>query len=160
MLKSLDISQKFYNDLRSFIKTKISNPQDANDILQDSLLKAQKNIHLLNDDSRFNSCLYQIIRNSIIDFYRNQRIHFSIDELNLKDEHKEIEKNDNKQVTKCLKPLIKTLPEKYREAMELTELGDMNQEELSNNLSLTISGTKSRVQLARKKIKKCIFRML
>ncbi len=68
MTDSFDISQQFYNNLKKFIQTKIKNPEDVNDILQDSLYKAQKNIHLLKKDSKFTSWLYQIIRNSIIDF--------------------------------------------------------------------------------------------
>ena len=46
MTDSFDISQQFYNNLKKFIQTKIKNPEDVNDTLQDSLYKAQKNIHL------------------------------------------------------------------------------------------------------------------
>lgn len=152
MTDSFDISQQFYNNLKKFIQTKIKNPEDVNDILQDSLYKAQKNIHLLKQNTKFNSWLYQIVRNSIIDFYRKQRINFNIDELNIQDEDKGIDENDNNELTKCLKPLLNKLPEKYRNALELTELNEMSQTELSNHLSLTKSGTKSRVQRAKKKL--------
>jgi len=152
MTDSFDISQQFYNNLKKFIQTKIKNPEDVNDILQDSLYKAQKNIHLLKQNTKFNSWLYQIVRNSIIDFYRKQKINFSIDELNIQDADEDIDENDNNELTKCLKPLIKKLPEKYRSALELTELNEMSQTELSNHLSLTKSGTKSRVQRAKKKL--------
>jgi len=40
-----------YNNLKKFIQTKIKNPEDVNDILQDSLYKAQKNIHLLKQNT-------------------------------------------------------------------------------------------------------------
>lgn len=152
MTDGLNITQQFYNNLKRFIQTKIRNPEDVNDILQDSLYKAQKNIHLLHQNTKFNSWVYQIVRNSIIDFYRKQRLNFNSDELNIHAEDKDIDENDNKELAKCLKPLIYKLPEKYRSALELTELNGVSQAELSNHLSLTRSGTKSRVQRAKKKL--------
>ncbi len=156
MSNRLDISQQFYNDLGSFIRTKVENPEDANDILQDSLYKAHRNIHHLKDDKKFTSWLYQIIRNSIIDFYRKKRVNIDIDEIYIADEHTATDENDNQQLSNCLLSLISKLPDKYRYVLEISELGEMNQTEISRHLSLSISGTKSRIQRARKKLREII----
>ncbi len=156
MTDSFVITQQFYNDLKAFIRTKVENPEDVNDILQDSLYKAQKNIHLLKQNTKFNSWLYQIVRNSIVDFYRKKRINFNIDELDIQDEDKDIDENDNKQLSKCLKSLIEELPDNYRDALLLFEISGMGVKDLSTHLSLTISGTKSRIQRGREKLREII----
>ena len=156
MSDKLDISQQFYNHLRAFIRTKIENPEDASDILQDSLYKAQLNIHLLKEDSKFNSWLYQIIRNSIIDFYRKKSVTIDSDNINIADEYWTLDDNDNEQISKCLKSLIQELPKEYREPLQLYELNEMSQEEISVHISLSVSGTKSRIQRARKKLRDII----
>jgi len=158
MTDRLNISQQFYNDLKAFIGTKVENPEDVNDILQDSLYKAQKNIHLLKKDSKFTSWLYQIIRNSIIDFYRKKRVNIDIDEANIEDQNWQIDENDNKQLSKCLKSLIEELPDNYRDALLLFEISGMGLKDLSTHLSLTISGTKSRIQRGREKLREIILK--
>ncbi len=136
-MTNLDISLQFYDNLKRFILTKVSNPEDANDILQDSLLKAQSNIHLLKESTKFTSWLYQIIRNSIIDYYRVRKVTLNIDETNIEDQFEYVEENDNNVLAKCLKMLLKQLPDKYREALELSELSDMSQSELSFSSSFS-----------------------
>jgi RNA polymerase sigma-70 factor (ECF subfamily) len=49
--------------------------------------------------------------------------------------------------------MLVTLPEKYREALELTELKNMSQLQLAEALHISYSGAKSRVQRARQLLK-------
>lgn len=56
--------------LLSLIRTKVSDPELAEDILQDSLLKAIRGLPDLEDDSKIISWFYQIVRNRIVDHYR------------------------------------------------------------------------------------------
>ena len=57
------------------------------------------------------------------------------------------------EVVACLKPMIDDLPEKYRQAIVLTEYENLTQKEMSQKLGLSLSGAKSRVQRAREKLK-------
>ena len=59
----------------------------------------------------------------------------------------------NECVTDCITETISKLPEKYRQAIELTDLMKIPQLELSQKLNLSYSGTKSRVQRARQMVK-------
>jgi RNA polymerase sigma-70 factor (ECF subfamily) len=54
----------------------------------------------------------------------------------------------------CLKPMIDRLPEKYKQAILLAELGELTQKELAVKLGLSVSGAKSRVQRGRAFLKK------
>jgi RNA polymerase sigma-70 factor (ECF subfamily) len=49
--------------------------------------------------------------------------------------------------------MLKTLPHKYREALELSELKQMSQLQLAEKLNMSYSGAKTRVQRARQLLK-------
>lgn len=64
----------------------------------------------------------------------------------------------NEQVASWIRPFLATLPDHYRQALELTELGDLTQSELAEQLGLSVSGTKTRVQRARQQLRDAIER--
>ena len=154
MNSDLPMTETFYKHLSNFIRQRIAEPQDAEDILHDALYKAQRNIHTIKDQTKLTSWLFQIVRRTIIDFYRKKDISVGIDD-SIIDTSQEATSNpnENEAIGNCLKDLIKQLPEKYRSALELTELEGMSQIELSKQLGISNSGAKSRVQRGRKQLK-------
>ena len=152
MTGEFQISETFYGNLRNFIGKRVSEPVDAEDILHDSLYKAQRNIHRIKDKTKIRSWIYQIVRRGIIDFYRQGFLSVVLDEAVLAD-RQESDDNHNKILATCLKTKLKQLPDKYRSALELTELEGFKQVELSHQLGISKSGVKSRVQRGRKQLK-------
>ena len=152
MTSEFQISETLYGNLRNFIGTRVSEPADAEDILHDSLYKAQRNIDCIKDKAKTTSWIYQIVRRSIIDFYRQGILSVVLDEAVLAD-RQESDDNHNKILATCLKTKLKQLPDKYRSALELTELEGFKQVELSRQLGISKSGAKSRVQRGRKQLK-------
>ena len=53
------------------------------------------------------------------------------------------------ELSQCLAPLIDRLPPTYRQAIELTEVGEVSQVDAAAQLGLSVSGMKARVQRAR-----------
>ncbi len=158
--KVLDIDvlwEQFSNPLKSFIKNRVSNEQDAEDILQDVFFKIHRNIKDLKATEKINAWVYRIARNSIIDFYRTQKFKKEISELS-EDIAIEIEDEttENEEIAKCLKTMIMHLPEGYKQALILTEFQNLTQKELSKSLGLSVSGAKSRVQRARTELKRVL----
>ncbi len=49
--------------------------------------------------------------------------------------------------------LVNQLPERYAEAIEMVELGDMSQKAAAERLGISVSGMKSRVQRGRQKLR-------
>lgn len=141
----------FHSKLKSFVVGRVSDPDTAEDILQDVYLKIHSKIDGLRESDRLESWIYQITRNAIIDHYRRAR---PLDELSdslaspLDDEPDAVS-----QLASSVKGMLNCVPEKYREALELTELQGLSQVELATRLELTVSGAKSRVQRAREKLK-------
>ncbi|MCM8900646.1 RNA polymerase sigma factor SigZ [Caldicoprobacter algeriensis] len=143
--------------LKTFILKKVGKKQDAEDILQDVFLKICSNIDQIKDNGRIYAWIYQITRNTIADYYRNKRDTIEISEL------PEMSVNDSDEneiingLVLCLKNMIESLPNKYKEAIMLTELGGLTQKELARKLGMSISGAKSRVQRGRAMLKKKFF---
>ena len=57
------------------------------------------------------------------------------------------------ELARCLRPLLARLPDKYREALELTEFQDLSQVAAAERLGLSTSGMKARVQRARMQLR-------
>ena len=68
------IYTQFYNILLNFIKSRVSNHQDAEDIMQNVFIKVAMGIEDLNRKEKLKSWIYAIARNAIIDYYRANRI--------------------------------------------------------------------------------------
>jgi RNA polymerase sigma-70 factor (ECF subfamily) len=88
-----------------------------------------------------------------VDYYRKKE---SVELVELPDDianENEEELSYNGEIAACLKTMIDSLPEKYKEAVLLTEFKNHTQKELSEKMGLSLSGAKSRVQRGRKMLK-------
>lgn len=149
--------EEFSVPLKRFIKKRVANEQDADDILQEIFIKIHNNIKSLMDDNKIHAWIYRITRNAIADYYRRSYNNFEVAELpeNLKSGSEE-ELSANTEIASCLKAMVGNLPETYKQAILLTEFQNMTQKELSEKLGISISGVKSRVQRSRKMLKEML----
>jgi RNA polymerase sigma-70 factor (ECF subfamily) len=142
------------NRLRGFIAKRVQNEADAEDILQNVFCKIHQNIHQLEDAGKLYSWVYQLTRNAIIDYYRESRNNLLESEEILSEIAVDpLEKDIEEEVLGWLAPMIKDLPEKYSEALLLTDIEGKTQKELAESLQISFSGAKSRVQRARERLK-------
>lgn len=144
---------EFSLPLRRFISKRISNAQDVDDVLQDIYIKIHQNSANLKDDTKIHAWVYRITRNAIVDYYRKKE---SVELVELPDDisnENEEELSYNGEIAACLRTMIDSLPEKYKEAVLLTEFKNHTQKELSEKMGLSLSGAKSRVQRGRKMLK-------
>lgn len=140
--------------LRRFIARRVGNEQDAEDLVQEVFLSAHAAVHHLRDPDRVRPWLYRVAANAVADHHRQKRAAtrpvLPHDALAEDDTHPE---NLNGEVAACLGPVIEELPDGYRRALVLTDLEGRPQKEVAEELGLSLSGAKSRVQRARKKLK-------
>jgi len=147
----------FSEQLKQFILSRIADESLADDILQDVFLKIHSRIDTLKDDTKIRGWIYQITRNTIIDHYRNQKIEVDVPgDLPVFDEPPQ--NTASQKIAPGLKTLVKELPEKYGQALLLTEFHGLTQKELAQKLGISVSGAKSRVQRARKMVKDMLMR--
>jgi len=141
--------------LRTFIRSRVSNDADADDILQEVFLRVHRHLCCSPDWERPEAWFYQIARNLIIDYYRQRPWNELPDDLPLPDENGSpaAELDSEPQLALSLRETLDALPEPYRQALILTEYEGLNQKELAEKLGLSLSGAKSRVQRARQKLR-------
>lgn len=140
--------QECHTKLHSFIQSRVSDESIAEDMLQEVFLR----IDTLKEDSKIQSWMYQIARNVIIDHCRSHKI---MDELPETLASPEVEPNQKarQEIEGWLQTTIKRLPEHYREAVTLSEIENLTQQEVAEKQGGSLSGAKSRVQRGRAMIK-------
>lgn len=112
--------------LKDLFANGLTTNRTPRDILQDVFYKIHNKIDGLRSQTKLESCLYQIVRNAIIDFYRLQKPDSKFDET-IHDIADEPDGNETRTLASCLQPMIDNLPEKYRQAVLLTDLQDATQ---------------------------------
>ena len=140
-----DLSQELY----AFVFSKVKEEDLSRDIVQETFLKAHLNIHQLKDCSKLTSWIYQITRNAINDTFRHKKHWANLEQMELAQE----EEPGFEALSNCINSKIEQLPKSYKEAMILTTFQNLKQTELADYLGISYSGTKSRVQRAKDKLK-------
>ncbi|AIC99006.1 RNA polymerase sigma factor SigZ [Bacillus subtilis] len=150
-----DLWDQFHQPLKTYISQRVNDQSIVDDLLQIVFMKIQVHLPNLIDEQKIDSWIYRITRNTIIDFYRTKKTSEILpDDLHFNNRAEE--ENFTKEATVCIRSTIKRLPEKYREALELTEFQGLSQKELSEKLGISYSGAKSRVQRGRGKLKQLL----
>ena len=143
----------FESKLRSFIYSKVPDKAITEDILQDVFIKIHLKIHTLKDESKLKPWLYQITRNRIMDYYRQNK---PVNYPQLSGAEHDEEESDNKVMDQAMQDMIgmmNDLPREYCEALCLTELEGLSQKEYAEKIGIPYSSAKSRVQRSRKLLK-------
>jgi RNA polymerase sigma-70 factor, ECF subfamily len=138
--------------LRGFVMNRVKDKDEANDILQQLYVKLYKHCEQLQEVRNLNAWLYQIARNSVYDYYREQGRSMSIEDEEKLDAQFSLE-NTQQESESLVLPLINMLPAEYAEPLRLSEIEGISQKEIAERLGMSYSGAKSRVQRGREKLK-------
>jgi len=148
-----DVWTAFSAGLLRFIRKRVANEHDAEDVLQDVFVKIHQRIDQLQDAEKLPAWVFQIARRAVIDYYRARSS--TPEQAEVPDELAERRAPEpvSAEVADCLTPMVERLPEPYRQAVVMTELEGRTQRELADSLGLSVSGAKSRVQRGREHLK-------
>lgn len=134
--------------LKTFVMSKVKDQHLCNDIMQDIYIRVHQNFDKVNDPSKLRSWLFTIARNIVTDHFRKQKQVIPAEiKMNTEDN------NANRKFEKCLVPHINKLPPIYKEAFTKVELKNYSQMQLAEELKISYSGAKSRVQRAKQLLK-------
>lgn len=134
--------------IERFVHFRISNAEDAEDILQEIYLAAWKSFDNLNDKSHFKSWIISIARNKCNDYYRKDKFDV-IDDYDLE---LCVGKSGIGEKFEIIE-LIKSLNENDREILTLYYFAGYSQQEISRALKIPIGTVKSRLYNARNNFK-------
>lgn len=145
--------------LQRFIVGRTKDPEASGDILQNVYLRMQAGLPRLQDHDKIMPWLYRIAANAIADHYRARQRTLQLVETP-EAEAPAAEEEEAGSLTHefatCIPRMLEVLPEKYREALYLTEIQGLSQKELAEQLGISYSGAKSRVQRGREKLRQVL----
>lgn len=148
---------RYSQRLRGFIRGRVWDEAEAEDILQEVFIRVHRNLCCQEDWDRLESWIYQIARNLIIDHYRRYREMVEIPDSLPADpgwgEYAALGEDPELELAISLKEIVDELPQPYRQALILTEYQGLSQKQLAESLGISLSGAKSRVQRARERLR-------
>lgn len=150
------IVKEYSEQLYWQIRRMVFSHEDANDLLQNTFVKAWLNIDYFRGDAKMSTWLYRIAFNECLTFLNKQRANhqISIDEINAEMIGK-LESDpyfDGDATQKAFLKAIQSLPEKQRIVFNLKYFKEMKYEEISEILGTSIGGLKASYHHAVKKI--------
>ncbi|MEA5459443.1 RNA polymerase sigma factor SigZ [Arcicella sp. LKC2W] len=150
-----EIWLKFSHPVKDYIRKQTQNADITDDLLQDVFIKIHQNLHLLREEERVAGWVFQIARNTVLNYFRSKKRQLEDNELTdiEKEDEPFKENNFNEMVGIWLKEFKKDLDPKYQEALQLVDIEGISQVELAHRLGISVSGAKSRVQRGREQLK-------
>ncbi len=145
-----EFSETLYWQIRHIVLTH----DDANDVLQNTFLKAWSGFDTFNRDSKTSTWLSRIAINESIDFLRRTKhqVSASAEELSVANELMADEYFDGNLTEAMLQEAVAQLPEVQRTVFQLRYFGEMKYSEMSSLLNTSEGSLKASYHIAVNKI--------
>jgi RNA polymerase sigma-70 factor (ECF subfamily) len=138
------------------IRRMVESHDDANDILQNTFLKAWQSVDGFRGDAKLSTWLYKIALNESITFLAKERKRMS---LSIDDEESHLvnliesdEYVDGDELALKLRKAVASLPEKQRIVFNMKYYDEMKYEQMSEILGTSVGALKASYHLAVKKV--------
>lgn len=144
--------EQYFDRVFKFIFYKVSHQEEAEDIAQETFLKALKGIENFRGESKFVSWLFQIAKFTIMDYFR-QKYRYPTVELQDYLAHDEasfiLEDNPENpfpekvlEKEQLLKSILQKLPANYRTVIECRFLQNLSLKETADTMKTTVGNVK------------------
>jgi RNA polymerase sigma factor (sigma-70 family) len=153
-----ELTRRHSKRILSVIYRITNNWQDAEDVLQESLMRAFVHLHTFESKASFSTWFTSIAMNTALMLLRKQRrfprlaIDSAIDDRTESDrwefrDHKDNPEQDyvRQQKAELLRRAIVRLPRKWRSVVELQQMGDLSIKEIAQSLGISQAAVKSRL---------------
>ena len=136
-------------ELRSWLRHRLSQPQDVDDMMQDLFMKALRQGGQFCSVRNARAWLFEVARNALAD-----RLKLKRDMVELPEDLPAVSADEATvdKLTACLPRVLSELKAADREAIELCDLGGMSQADYAAQVGLNLSAAKSRLQRARERL--------
>ncbi len=158
-LASEALLRRFQGELRGFIARRVPGP-DADDVLQETLLRLHLGVGALRDAERLLPWVYRVARSAVVDHQRRQRARPRLVEAVDSDIESESDLLPDEpsaeiraRLARCVEPFLEDLSPEQAEALRLTDLGELSQAEVARRLGLPLPTVRARVQRGRKHLR-------
>lgn len=136
------------------------NRQDAEDIAQDTFIKAYRSLDGLNEDGAFYSWLVRITVNTGISYRRSGHVNGSVPLENIREPVYQGETPDSflagREEEERIQELLAPLPPDSRAVLVLREVEGLGYEEIAALLDIPVGTVRSRIHYARRRLRQVI----
>jgi RNA polymerase sigma-70 factor, ECF subfamily len=139
--------------LLAYVQSKLHDPDLAEDVLQESLLKALRAAPDLRDEEKLLPWFYSILNNAITDIYRRQQVEQRSLQQVAQAQLLEAEPETEQVLCDCFRDLIPTLKPEYAELIEQLELSNKDPAQVAAQLGITPNNLKVRRHRARQALR-------
>ena len=158
--------KRYKNGLYNMVYQMIKNREEAEDLVQETFMKAFNSLASYNDNYAFSTWLYKIAFNHCIDAIRKKKLRtLPLDkpiQLQAGEVHHQIRDESHSpekvllfaEKRTLIQKSIKSLPERYRIAIVLRHQEERSYEEISEILKIPLGTVKARIFRAREMLKK------
>jgi RNA polymerase sigma-70 factor (ECF subfamily) len=153
-----DIYYDYYERVKRFIFALVKDEWVADDLIQETFIKVQKNLNQLRDESKLSSWIFKIAYNLCQDHFR--KTNQSSKREQVLSEKKEIlseplfqKEFEQHQMGECVQDKIRLLPESHQTVLVLFDLMEFSHQEIAEILDISVENVKVRLHRARKKLK-------
>ncbi len=159
-----ELVKKYQKQVHALAWRKVSDFHIAEDITQDTFLKAYQKLHTLKEPHQFAGWLYVIAARECLAWYRNKRLQKkTLEKVDTTPTNKDVysqhiseekAKTAEMETREVVKQILETLKESERTVITLHYFGEMTCEEISKFLGVSANTIKSRLRRARNRLKK------
>ncbi len=153
-----DIYDKHYERVRKFIFVLVRDDWVADDLIQETFIKVQRNLNQLREETKLSSWIFRIACNLCQDHFRkmsqsSKREHVLTGKREILAEPLFQKKFEQHQMGECIQDKIRLLPESYQTVLALFDLMEFSHQDIAEILDISIENVKVRLHRARKKLK-------
>lgn len=139
--------------LLGFLAYRVGDAALAEDLLQDSLVKALGRAPGFDDEASLARWFYRVLRNAVTDTYRRRAAHARTLDAFARTLDAEPDEAEAAQVCRCFEPLLPTLKPEYAELIAALDLAREPREAVAGRLGITADNLKVRHHRARRQLR-------
>lgn len=157
-----ELVTRYESKVYSLAMKMLRNPEDAEDVLQDTFLRAYRGIKSFKGNSTFSTWIYRITANSALMRLRKKQLpQVSIEDSDERETPISIadwapgpvEQLLNQEMQKVMDEAINALPPEFRQVFILRDVEELSNADVAEILDLSVAAVKSRLHRARLKVR-------
>jgi RNA polymerase sigma-70 factor (ECF subfamily) len=139
----------------AFLRTRVNNPDDAEEILQSAFAKASDKEQTIRAEENAVAWFYRLLRNALVDFYRKQENRNRLFDSagNSAIDYAASDPELERTVCECLREIIPTLKPEYAELLQRVDLDGQGVGDAANSLQISPNNAAVRLHRARAALK-------
>jgi len=157
-----ELVSRYESKVFSLALKMLRNPEDAEDVLQDTFLRAYRGIKSFQGTSTFSTWIYRITANSALMRLRKKQL----PTVSIEDQEENetpvsvvdwtpgpVEQLLNSELRKVMEEAIEGLPPEFRQVFILRDVEELSNADVAEILDLSVAAVKSRLHRARLKVR-------